>query len=191
RRAPRAVRGVGMIVLSGADLVLPDRVLGGGTLVLDGDRIVDSRPGSDGSDASPHLHFPFAEHYIVPGFIDVHVHGVEGLDTLGLPPDGGSHDGAASSIAGMGRTWLCRRVCACRRGSRAVSSLRSCRRRSPAIRSRCAACCRTCAPRERSARPPARACCQRTSRATSSIPTTRAPSPLNACAGSDPGQTRV
>src|SRR4029079_8574268 len=51
--------------------------------------------------SSPHLHFPFAEHYIVPGFIDVHVHGVEGLDTLDLPPDGGSHDGAVSSIAGM------------------------------------------------------------------------------------------
>ena len=92
-----------MIVLSGADLVLPDRVLGGGTLVLDGDRIVDVRPGADaaGDASSPHLHFPFAEHYIVPGFIDVHVHGVEGLDTLDLPPDGGSHDGAVSSIAGM------------------------------------------------------------------------------------------
>jgi len=92
-----------MIVLSGADLVLPDRVLGGGTLVLDGDRIVDVRPGADGAGdaSSQHLHFPFAEHYIVPGFIDVHVHGVEGLDTLDLPPDGGSHDGAVSSIAGM------------------------------------------------------------------------------------------
>ena len=85
-----------MIVLSGADLVLPDRVLGGGTLVLDGDRIVDVRPGADaaGDASSPHLHFPFAEHYIVPGFIDVHVHGVEGLDTL-------DDSGAASSIAGM------------------------------------------------------------------------------------------
>ena len=84
-----------MIVLSGADLVLPDRVLGGGTLVLDGDRIVDVRPGADAAgDASQHLHFPFAEHYIVPGFIDVHVHGVEGLDTL-------DDSGAASSIAGM------------------------------------------------------------------------------------------
>jgi len=91
-----------MIVLSGADLVLPDRVLGGGTLVLDGDRIVDVRPGADGAGdaSSQHLHFPFAEHYIVPGFIDVHVHGVEGLDTLDLPPEGGSH-GGASSIAGM------------------------------------------------------------------------------------------
>src|SRR6185436_2785429 len=103
RRAPRADDAFRMIVLSGADLVLPDRVLGGGTLVLDGDRIVDVRPGADaaGDASSPHLHFPFAEHYIVPGFIDVHVHGVEGLDTLDLPPDGVSHDGAVSSIAGM------------------------------------------------------------------------------------------
>lgn len=72
-----------MIHLSGADLVLPDRVLGGGTLVIDGDRIVEvtqeRRTVGD-------LDFSFPDHYIVPGFIDVHVHGVEGTDTL----DGGT-----------------------------------------------------------------------------------------------------
>jgi N-acetylglucosamine-6-phosphate deacetylase len=74
-----------MILLSGADLVLPDRVLGGGTLVLDGDRIVEIVPGPrDG--AGEDVHFSFPDHYIVPGFIDVHVHGLEGTDAL----DGGT-----------------------------------------------------------------------------------------------------
>jgi len=71
-----------MIVLSGADIVLPDRILSPGTLVIDGGRIVDIRPGAVGAaaTASP---FAFSGHSIVPGFIDVHVHGVEGFDTLG------------------------------------------------------------------------------------------------------------
>ena len=137
-----------MIVLSGADLVLPDRVLGGGTLVLDGDRIVDIRPGADAAGADPsaqHLHFPFAEHYIVPGFIDVHVHGVEGLDTLDLPPEadlppkGGSHDGS-SSIAGMaerlpryGVTAFCPTTIACDPIAlrRMLSNVRAARTRRP------------------------------------------------------------
>jgi N-acetylglucosamine-6-phosphate deacetylase len=62
-----------MIVLSGADLVLPDRILSPGTLVVDEGRIVDIRADTAGT-----LH----HHYIVPGFIDVHVHGVEGFDVL-------------------------------------------------------------------------------------------------------------
>ena len=66
-----------MIVLSGADLLLPSGVLPAGTLVLEGDRIIDinssTSPGS------------LRGHVIVPGFVDVHVHGTEGIDTL----DGG------------------------------------------------------------------------------------------------------
>jgi N-acetylglucosamine-6-phosphate deacetylase len=69
-----------MIHLSGADLVLPDRVLTGGTITLEGDRIVDIEGAR-----SPDLQFTFRDHYIVPGFIDVHVHGVAGTDSL----DGG------------------------------------------------------------------------------------------------------
>ena len=35
-----------MIVLSGAELVLPDRILTPGTLVIDGERIAEIRPGA-------------------------------------------------------------------------------------------------------------------------------------------------
>jgi len=70
--------------LAGGDLVLPDRILAGHTLVLDGERIVDiaSGPfvagrGDTRVDVSGAL--------IVPGFIDGHVHGVAGTDVL----DGG------------------------------------------------------------------------------------------------------
>ena len=70
-----------MMLLAGATVVLPDRLVDPGTIIIDGDRIVDvvegSRPAS-GPDDRVDLH----RHFIVPGFIDVHVHGVEGTDTL-------------------------------------------------------------------------------------------------------------
>jgi N-acetylglucosamine-6-phosphate deacetylase len=70
-----------MIVLAGADLVLPDRVLSGASLVLDGHEIVDidrrGRVAPDGAEI-----IDVAGGIVVPGFIDVHVHGVEGHDTL-------------------------------------------------------------------------------------------------------------
>lgn len=70
-----------MIVLSGADVVLTDRILPSGTVVLDGDRIVDVREGTRPATGSDR-HVDLGKHLIVPGFIDVHVHGVEGTDTL-------------------------------------------------------------------------------------------------------------
>jgi N-acetylglucosamine-6-phosphate deacetylase len=68
-----------MIVLSGAALVLPDRLLSAGTLVIEDGRITEIRPDA----TTPHgpSSFPFHGHYIVPGFIDVHVHGVDGADS--------------------------------------------------------------------------------------------------------------
>jgi N-acetylglucosamine-6-phosphate deacetylase len=73
-----------MMLLSGADLVLPDRVVSPGTLVVEGDRIVDvvagERAAGDGT-----LRFDLGGHYVVPGFIDVHVHGVHGTDVMDGP----------------------------------------------------------------------------------------------------------
>jgi N-acetylglucosamine-6-phosphate deacetylase len=70
-----------MIILSGADLVLPDRIINGGTLVVDAGRIVeidDRQRPSDARVPRRDLH----GHLIVPGLIDVHVHGAIGIDTL-------------------------------------------------------------------------------------------------------------
>ncbi|HEX6975721.1 MAG TPA: N-acetylglucosamine-6-phosphate deacetylase [Vicinamibacterales bacterium] len=70
-----------MILLSGADLVLPDRVLSPGSLAIDGDRIVDVMSGDTPADRGA-FHIDLRNHYIVPGFIDVHVHGVHGTDVM-------------------------------------------------------------------------------------------------------------
>lgn len=70
-----------MILLTGATIVLPDRLLDFGTIVIEGTRITDVLSG-------PRPHDPSAQTidarglYVVPGFVDVHVHGVDGSDTL-------------------------------------------------------------------------------------------------------------
>ena len=99
-----------MIVLSGAALVLPDRVLSPGTLVIDNGRIAEIR--SDAPSAARRLLFAFRGHCIVPGFIDVHVHGVEGVDTL----DGASRRrdrGIAARLPRYGVTSFCPTTVAC------------------------------------------------------------------------------
>ena len=116
RGARRGAAGGGrrrMIVLSGAELVLPDRILTPGTLAIDDGRIVDIRPGgAQGRLPGGHSpsHFAFHGHYIVPGFIDVHVHGVDGFDSL----DG---DAAVRAIAARlpryGVTAFCPTTVAC------------------------------------------------------------------------------
>ena len=98
-----------MTVLSGADLVLPDRVIERGTLVIRDGRIeaVESR-AIDGPAGAARI--DCSGQVIAPGFIDVHVHGVEGIDVL----DGG---GAVAAIAGrlprFGVTAFCPTSVAC------------------------------------------------------------------------------
>src|SRR5439155_2488518 len=129
--APRSRRPA-MIVLSGAALVLPDRILSPGTLAIDGGRIVDIR--SDPPPASAQSTFAFHGHTIVPGFIDVHVHGVDGID---------SHDpgDAVLSIAARlpryGVTAFCPTTVACAPGQlrRVLDQVRHAREKPP---SRCA-----------------------------------------------------
>ncbi len=70
-----------MIALAGAAVILPDRVLDDATVVIDAGRIVEVREltGRGRPAAAESLHGC----YLVPGFIDLHVHGVAGVDALG------------------------------------------------------------------------------------------------------------
>lgn len=101
-----------MIVLSGAELVLPDRILSPGTLILDADRIVEIRPGGAPGGGSPA--FAFHGHFIAPGFIDVHVHGVEGLDVFSA---GDAVAAMAARLPRFGVTAFCPTTVACGPGA--------------------------------------------------------------------------
>src|SRR5439155_15002868 len=56
--------------------------------------------------------FAFHGHYIVPGFIDVHVHGVEGIDTLDAR-SGGAVAAIAERLPRYGVTGFCPTTVAC------------------------------------------------------------------------------
>ncbi len=98
-----------MIVISGAVLVLPDRLVDEGSVVIQGDRIVAIEPrtidvpqSATGIDAAGAL--------VVPGFIDVHVHGIEGIDVLDGP---GAVTKVAATLPRYGVTAFCPTTVAC------------------------------------------------------------------------------
>ena len=99
-----------MILLAGADIVLPDRVLPRGSVLLEGTRItaieprvIDTPRGAARVDLAGHL--------LIPGFIDVHVHGVDGYDVL----DGADAVGhVAARLPRYGVTAFCPTSIACR-----------------------------------------------------------------------------
>ena len=98
-----------MIVLAGADLVLPDRLQRGGSLIIDGDRIVGVEPRDiDGPRGATRV--DLRGHLIVPGFIDVHIHGLEGVDVLDGPA---AVDEVASRLPRFGVTAFCPTSVAC------------------------------------------------------------------------------
>jgi N-acetylglucosamine-6-phosphate deacetylase len=98
-----------MIVLAGGDLVLPDRVVAGGSLLIDGQRIaaVEPTPRADTARADV---VDASQCYVVPGFVDVHVHGLGGIDVF-------EHDDAVAEIArrmpSFGVTAFCPTTIAC------------------------------------------------------------------------------
>ena len=70
-----------MIVLAGGHLVLPDRILTDASLVIDHTRIGAIEPKARVDPAGATV-VDVRGCYVLPGFIDVHVHGVDGHDTL-------------------------------------------------------------------------------------------------------------
>jgi N-acetylglucosamine-6-phosphate deacetylase len=96
------------ILLAGGDLALPDRLVRG-DLLIDGDRIAAVCPPPEA--APPHaarvdLHGAL----VVPGFIDVHVHGIEGHDVL---DDERSVRAVAERLPRYGVTAFCPTSIAC------------------------------------------------------------------------------
>src|SRR5471032_3086940 len=91
-------------------LVLPDRVLSPGTLVIEEGRIAEIRSDMP---SGGHAAFAFHGHYIVPGFIDVHVHGVDGVDALDVRPDGDAVEAIAARLPRYGVTAFCPTTVAC------------------------------------------------------------------------------
>ena len=97
-----------MIVLTGGDLVLPDRILTSASLIIDQGRIADIATAR-GAPAGAAV-VDVRESYVVPGFVDVHVHGVEGHDTL----DGaGALAEIAKRLPRYGVTAFCPTTVAC------------------------------------------------------------------------------
>jgi N-acetylglucosamine-6-phosphate deacetylase len=73
-----------VILLTGAEIVLPDGLTGPSTLFIEGARIADIVPGTRKAGHSDVAH-DLTGRLVAPGFIDVHVHGVEGFDSLSRP----------------------------------------------------------------------------------------------------------
>ena len=96
-----------MIRLSGATIVRPGGLLSPGILTIEKDRIAEVTGGT-ASDA-----IDFTNHYIVPGFVDVHVHGLLGIDAL----DGGDAIARmARALPRFGVTAFCPTSIACAPG---------------------------------------------------------------------------
>ncbi len=98
-----------MTLLAGADIVLPDRVLSRGSVIVEGTRITAIEPRVVDTPSGA-TRVELAGCLVVPGFIDVHVHGVAGHDVL----DGhGGVDEVAVRLPQYGVTAFCPTSIAC------------------------------------------------------------------------------
>jgi N-acetylglucosamine-6-phosphate deacetylase len=98
-----------VIAIAGGDVVVADRVITGGTVIIDGDRIaVIERHFSDGPAGATVIDARGC--HVVPGFIDVHVHGCRGYDAL---DDGTPVARLASLLPAFGVTAFCPTSVAC------------------------------------------------------------------------------
>ena len=97
-----------MIVIGGGDVVLPERIAPNHSVIVDEGRIVAIEPGSVRPAGA--MVVDATGGYVVPGFVDVHVHGVLGYDTL----DGGDCVArVAAALPQFGVTAFCPTTVAC------------------------------------------------------------------------------
>jgi N-acetylglucosamine-6-phosphate deacetylase len=96
-------------VLAGCDIVLPHRVLPNASLLIDGGRITAIEPSAQ-IDSPGATVIKASGCFVVPGFIDVHVHGVEGVDTL---DEGEPVARMAAALPRYGVTAFCPTTVAC------------------------------------------------------------------------------
>lgn len=97
------------VVLAGADLVLPDRVLPRASLLIRDGVIDDAGPQPAPLPPAATV-VDLTGHVVAPGFVDVHVHGVEGVDVL-ESPDAVSR--VAAALPKYGVTAFCPTSVAC------------------------------------------------------------------------------
>lgn len=102
-----------LTVLTGGRIVLPGQVLDHASLIVEGDRIagIEPRPIDHLSGADIR---PVAGCTVVPGFVDVHVHGLEGTDVLDGP---GAVAQVAERLPRYGVTAFCPTSVACTPGT--------------------------------------------------------------------------
>jgi N-acetylglucosamine-6-phosphate deacetylase len=103
------VHDVNRTLLTGADLVLPDRVAANHTLVIEDGRIADITTGLR-TVAAGERRIDLTGHLIVPGFVDVHVHGVLGRD---VQDGAGSIAAIAADLPRFGVVAFCPTTVAC------------------------------------------------------------------------------
>lgn len=96
-------------LLTGADLVLPDRVAANHTLIIEDGRIAEISSGLRTVAPGEHR-IDLTGHVIVPGFIDVHVHGVLGRD---VQDGAGSIAAIAADLPRFGVVAFCPTTVAC------------------------------------------------------------------------------
>ena len=98
-----------MLVIGAGDVVLRDRIVRGGSVVVDGERIVaiDEQPRDWPADVQ---RVDACGGFILPGFVDVHVHGVAGYDVL---DEGEALAVIAAGLPRFGVTAFCPTTVAC------------------------------------------------------------------------------
>lgn len=96
-------------LLTGADLVLPDRVAANHTLVIEDGRIADITTGLR-TVAAGERRIDLTGHVIVPGFVDVHMHGLLGRD---VQDGAGSIAAIAADLPRFGVVAFCPTTVAC------------------------------------------------------------------------------